>query len=503
MPRQEGPRRRRTRHDGLGHDIRLVDTPESANVPLQVQVYRQLRAHALSGALKPGARLPSARTLARDLRVSRNTVEAAFAQLQSEGFITRKVGAGTVVALSAKDAAPFARVARDAKATGATSPAAALSRRGRLITDVGVAEMETERPTGPGPTEVRGFPSRAWNTALSRRARNGGLATLQSADPFGNRELREAIADQVRLTRGVQCTAGQVVVMNSAQQAIDLAGRLLLDPGQGAAMEEPGYLSARGALLAAGAVVHPVPVDGDGLVVERLATHRDVRLVYVTPSHQYPLGMTMSLSRRLALLQWAAATGAWILEDDYDSEFRYVGRPIAALHGLDRAGRVLYIGTFNKVLFPGVRLAYLVVPPELVDSFAAGRRLTDGFSSPLMQQVLADFLTGGHFASYIRQARQHYESCRDALVSSIERDWRENVRLGPSDTGLHLVTYFTRRLNDARVVGSSFVRGLNVAALSRYYVGSRKQQGLLLSYGGSTPDSIRRAVAGLTKRVNT
>jgi GntR family transcriptional regulator/MocR family aminotransferase len=469
--------------------------------PLYAQVYHRLRDHILAGTLRPGARLPSARALAADLRVSRNTIEAAFQQLAAEGFITRRVGAGTVVAASMEEHVPFARAPRRAQPPGPARPAQQvpipLSKRGRLISDLGRAEIQADHPIGPCAADLIGFPTRLWYRLLARRARQGGAELFRAGDHYGMPPLRAAIAEHVRLTRGVRCEAEQVLVVNSTQQAIDLAARLLLDPGGTALVEEPGYPSARAAFLAAGATVRTIPVDAEGVVAEELPKGPATRLLYVTPSHQFPLGVTMTLARRLAVLGWAAESGAWVIEDDYDSEFRYQGRPIAALQGLDQAGRVLYVGTCNKVLFPGLRLAYLIVPAGLVDAFAAGRRITDGFSSPLMQSVLADFLAGGHFAAYLRQARDHYAACRDALVRSAETTWGGVVRLGPSDTGLHLLTYLPAGTHDVRLAAAAPTEGLGVAALSRYYYDRARSRGLLLSYGATTPERVRHAVVAL------
>ena len=490
---------------GAGHDVRVLRSAESLATPLHVQVYRQLRDNIMAGALKPGARLPSARTLASDLRVSRNTVDAAFAQLRAEGLIVRRVGAGTVVASAISHVAPFIgrRVPRALEAVSVKPSRPplrgdVLSDRGRLIATLGAAEIEEDRYASEAVTHVRGFPASTWTRLLSERVRTGGVAMLQSSDPFGTSELREAIADQARLTRGVNCTAAQVIVVNSTQQAIDLAARLLLDDGSVAALEDPGYASARAALLAAGATVLPVPVDDGGMMVDALEREHHVRLAYVSPSHQFPLGVTMSLARRQALLAWARESDAWIIEDDYDSEFRYADRPMLSLQGMDRDGRVLYIGTFNKVMFPGLRLAYLIVPEALVAAFGAARRISDGFSSPLLQSALADFLTRGHFAAYVRAARNHYEANRDVLLASIAREWGGAVTLGPSETGLHVVAHLDESCDDRAIARGAAMQGLWIAALSRYCHGGSVRRGLLLSYGAATPEQVAADVATLT-----
>jgi GntR family transcriptional regulator/MocR family aminotransferase len=335
-----------------------------------------------------------------------------------------------------------------------------------------------------------------WNRLLARRMRRAGNAALLPSPSGGVPELRHAIAEYLRLARGVRCDAGQVIVLNSTQQAVDLVARLLLDPAMTAVMEEPGYASARATLRAAGVDVGGIDVDGEGLIADTLP--KGPRLLYVTPSHQYPLGVTMSLRRRLAVLRWATETGAWILEDDYDSEFRYEGRPLSALQGLDRAGRTLYAGTFNKVLFPGLRVAYLVLPPSLVDAFASGRRLLDGFTQPMLQLVLADFISGGYLTTHLRLAREHYRARRDAVLASVAASWGDRVRLGPSDTGLHVVAHLPAGADDQRIARAAPAGAMGVVPLSHYYLrGRAKGVGLLLSFGAVDPAGIRRTVEAL------
>ena len=478
--------------------ILLLREPGSDGVPLHARVYRTLRSHILGGRLGPGARLPSARGLASDLGVSRNTVETAFLQLSAEGYIVRRTGSGTYVADTLPEVVPF----RPRRTVDMAGGPPALSGRGRRMAELGTTEIERDAQTGPCASDVDAFPAATWNRILARQARRAGREALLPADSAGVPELRRAIAEHLALTRGVRAEPEQVVVVNGTQQAVDLVARLLLDPGATAAMEEPGYPSAWAALVAAGARVRSLPVDGDGLRTDRLVVRHPPALVYVTPSHQYPLGVTMSLARRLGLLSWAAAARAWIVEDDYDSEFHYEGRPLAALQGLDAAGRTIYIGTFNKVLFPGIRLAYLVVPPNLADAFAAGRRLLDGFSPPLTQLALAEFLARGHFAAHLRQARAVYSARRDALLRQVARAWGEAVRLGPSATGLHLVALLPGGSDDRRIARAAPVGGMAVAPLSEYYRTGRRRPGLLLSFGGATPERIRQTVDALAPLVS-
>ncbi|MFL5581564.1 MAG: PLP-dependent aminotransferase family protein, partial [Gemmatimonadaceae bacterium] len=298
----------------------------------------------------------------------------------------------------------------------------------------------------------------------------------------------------------VRCEWRQVVVLTSTQQAMDLVARLALDPGDAAWIEDPGYLGARAALRAAGAHAVPVPVDGEGLDVsagEALAPR--ARLAYVTPSHQYPLGATLSLARRLQLLNWAGRAGAWILEDDYDSEFRFAGRPLAAVQGLDTEGRVLYAGTFNKVMFPSLRLAYLVVPPALVDAFVAARALSDGCPPALTQAALADFIEQGHFAAHVRRMRAIYQERRDALRESAERHLAGRLTVEATDTGMHAVGWLAPDANDVAVSNRAATLDLDVPPLSKYYLGPTRRPGLLLSYAVAAPGAIRRGVRRLAE----
>ncbi len=497
---------------GSSPEIRIVTGDPGGEAPLHTRIYRQLREHILSGALGPGARLPSARALASDLDVSRNTVESAFGQLVAEGFIVRRVGAGSEVAGSLGEVAPFARYRRAAgsRRRVEASPARAprhpwllprLSARGALISQLGEIELQGDAICGPCATDIAGFPLPTWNRILSRRARAGGLALLGPAPPAGLPELRRQIAAYASLSRGLRCEPEQVLVVSSTQQAVDLAARVLLDPGDLALVEEPGYPSARAALRAAGARLQLVPVDRDGLQVSALPVQPGRRLLYLTPSHQFPLGVTLTLARRLALLRWAGETGAYLLEDDYDSEFRYDGRPLAALHGLDTEERVLYVGTYNKVLFPGLRLAYLILPRALVGPFTAARRLTDGGSSPLAQAALAELLSSGHFAAYLRKAREEYAWKRDRLVEHIARAWGDAVTLGPSSAGLHLVAHLPDGTDDLALAREVADSGLGVSALSRYYDGPSSSPGLLISYGAPSTTALAAGVDRLTPLV--
>ncbi len=476
--------------------------PEAAEGPLYLRVYRRVRGAILDGSLAPGARLPSTRTLSAELGVSRNTVELAFAQLDTEGFLVRRVGAGSFVA-DVRPARPEPRPARPAPAPAVTSaarvPAPELSERGRTLAGAAEgAESVVTQAFAPCLPELDVFPHAAWHRLLARRSRRSGRALLAEVDPAGYRPLREAVAAHLGTSRGVRCDWRQVVVLGSTQQALDLAARLVLDPGDAAWIEEPGYLGARAALRNAGARLVPVPVDDQGIdVAAGEGLEPAARLAYVTPSHQYPLGATLSLARRLALLGWAARAGAWIFEDDYDSELRYTGRPLAAVQGLDPAGRVIYAGTFNKALFPSLRLAYVVVPDALVGAFASACTQTDGCPPALMQAVLADFIADGHFGAHLRRMRSVYAERRMTLMDAVEMEIGPRVRLGPADTGLHVAVWLPAGADDRRASKAAAARGLSLPPLSQYLLRAPSGPGLLLSYATIPSEAIRRGVRTL------
>jgi GntR family transcriptional regulator/MocR family aminotransferase len=481
----------------------LRDSLEGPSAPLHRQVYARLRASILDGAFAPGDRLPSTRTLASDLGMSRITVESAFSQLGAEGYLVRRVGAGSYVAdvLPAPLADARRAPSRPAPATRSVSRmrgSSALSSRGRTIASAALdAEPVGTRPFQPCMPALDAFPQATWARLLARRARQGG-GLLAYGEQAGYRPLREAVATYLNTSRGVRCTWEQVIILSGAQQGIDLSARLLLDPGDDVWHEEPGYLGARGAFLTAGARIVPVRVDADGLDVDAgIAASPAARLAYVTPSHQFPVGHTMSLARRLALLAWAERAGSWIIEDDYDSEFRYVGRPIAATQGLDASGRVIYIGTFNKVMFPSLRLAYLVAPADLVDGFVAARALGDGHPPVLAQAALTDFIEHGHFGAHVRQMRALYHERRDVLVEALTARLGTGLKLGPVDAGMHLTAMHPAMRDDAAIVEAADAAGLAIDRLSRHYLGRRAPRGLLLGFTASPPAVLRRAVRTL------
>lgn len=476
------------------------DGPE----PLYRQLYTGVRAAILGGRLAPGARVPSTRTIAEDLGVSRNTVLVAFDQLIAEGYLVGATGSGTRVVSELPDAMLHVR-ARPRLRRTAHARAPGISRRGTALLAmpsdasgprVGSAAFR------PGVPAVEDFPSDLWARLAGRRLRRLSRELLEHGDPQGYRPLREAIAAYLASARGVRCDAAQVVVVGGTQQALDLAARVLLDPEDVVWLENPGYLGARGAFLGGSAALIPVPIDEEGIdVAAGRRRAPGARLAYVSPSHQYPLGIVMSLGRRLALLQWARESKAWVLEDDYDSEYRYTGRPLMALQGLDTDECVIYLGTFSKTLFPALRLGYLVVPPALVDAFVAARGVGDQHSPSLEQVILSDFIAEGHYARHIRRMRELYRERQEVLLDAAERQLTGLLELRPACTGLHLLGLLDQRIDDRAVSDEAAAHGIIARPLSRYYMEGPTLRGLLLGYAAVPPDLIRSGVRTLAHAI--
>ncbi len=462
-----------------------------------------MRAAVLEGRLPPGSRLPSTRTLASDLGVSRNTVMGAFDQLLAEGYLEGKVGSGTYVADKLPEELLHAHGAAAKLAAQPRSTGTLLSHRGAVLASTPLIPPRPHRAPRafrPGPGAVDQFPARVWMRLAARRWRGSMRELLPYGESAGYRPLREAIAAYVRASRAVRCDTEQVVVIAGSQQGLDLVSRLLLDPGDRVWIEDPGYLGARGAFAGAGARLCGVPVDREGLLVETgIAREPQARMVYVTPSHQFPMGVTMSLARRLALLEWAARAGAWVVEDDYDSEFRFAGRPIASLQGLDRAGRVIYIGTFSKVLFPSMRLGYLVLPPDLVEPFASARALIDQHSPLLDQAVLADFIAEGHFSRHIRRMRALYAHRHAAFAELVAKELHGLLEVHPQDAGMHTVGWLPEGVDDAEAARAALDHGVETQPLSAYALDRLSRGGLLLGYTCTGTREMREGVKRLAQ----
>jgi GntR family transcriptional regulator/MocR family aminotransferase len=428
-------------------------------------------------------------------------VLTAFEQLLHEGYFEGRVGSGTYVASSILDPAAAAgssrRPASSASSLARKPPAA---RAGR-----GVESLHQPGDSGAFRVSLPAldhFPSKTWARLVSRHARRMPVESMAYGDPAGHLPLRRAIADYLRTARAVACDASQILIVSGSQMALQLCARVLLKPGDAFCFEDPGYPGARNALAATGAVARTVPVDDEGLVVRSMGAGKQAaRLAYVTPSHQYPLGVSMNVTRRLALLEWARRHHSWIVEDDYDSEYRFASRPLGALQGMDQASRVIYIGTFSKVLFPALRIGYVVAPAALVDDFIEQRRTLDLFSATLYQLALTDFLREGHFARHIRRMRAIYLKRRDALVEGIRRRLGDTLTVVNADAGMHLTAWLPAHIDDREVVRCAARRGISAIALSTCYAGKAARPGLVLGFGGTPEDAAGDAVDVLAEAI--
>jgi GntR family transcriptional regulator / MocR family aminotransferase len=485
----------------------FVNLDGANGTPLYRQLYDELRTAILAGQLRAGTRLPSTRELAAELRVSRNTVLNAFEQLLAEGYVEGQVGSGTYVSRALPDELLHARAAQARRAPQPVRKGRTLARRATPFAQESInlsRNPKHTRPFRPGTPALDAFPNTLWARLLARRWRRPPPDLLGYTEAAGYLPLREAIASYLGAARAVRCEAAQVIVVAGSQQALDLVARLLLDEGDAVWLEEPGYLGARAAFKSAGARIVPLPLDDEGLDVKTGAQLApEARLVYVTPSHQYPLGVTMALARRLALLEWANRAGAWVLEDDYDSEYRYSGRPLAALQGLDAEGRVIYLGTFSKVLFPALRLGYMVVPPDLIAPFTNARGLASRFSPTIEQAVLADFINEGHFARHIRRMRALYAERQAVLLAAARRELAGLLELRPDPAGIHLVGRLPAHVDDVAVSRAAAAHGVDVQPLSAFCLKRGPHNGLVLGYAGYDEQQIRTGVRQLAVAIRS
>jgi GntR family transcriptional regulator/MocR family aminotransferase len=444
------------------------------------EIYRQLRRAILDGRLPPGGRLPPTRELARRLSVSRTTVAVAYDRLVGEGFLTARVGAGTYVS---DGLAGVARRAR--RAGGALRP--------RPVWDSVepfVFEREAEFDFRPGIPDARLFPYQTWRRLLARELNPAAVGAGHYADPAGHLGLRRAIARHLGVARGVQATAEEVVVTNGTQQAVDIVARVLLAPGDRVAVEDPCYGPPRQLLQTLGARVTGVPVDDQGLVVDAIPP--GTRLVCVTPSHQFPLGMAMSLPRRMALLAWAQRHHAAIVEDDYDSEFRYGDRPIEPLQTLDASGRVIYVGSFSKTMLATLRLGFVVAPASLRDALRAAKRLSDWHTALPPQAALARFIEQGFFARHLRKMRAVYQARHQRIADTLAHRFARHLEVVPSAAGLHLTAVARTASSEEldTVLRRASAAGVELQSLSMYGVAAPAPPGLVLGYGANPTDRV-------------
>jgi GntR family transcriptional regulator/MocR family aminotransferase len=450
-----------------------TDAQDQSGTPAAYRrLYHGIRSAILDGRLHPGERLPASRDLAKSLGISRNTVVTSFDLLTSEGYLETRVGAGSFVARSLPDREMETVKSTQASADNAESRPLNLSHAAQrmLAYQRRFARFRVARPFNPATPDLDGFPFDLWGRLLRRSWRAPDIDLTIPDDPLGLPILRGEIAQWLRQSRGVNCHADQVMIVSGAQQALDLIARALVDPGDVIATEDPGYEGIRGVLAASGAVVQPVAVDQDGLEIDGLSqTPSPARIIVTTPSRNYPLGTTLSLARRIQLLQWAKDNDAWIVEDDYDSDYRYDGPPLSSLQGLDTDHRVIYVGTFSRVMFPGIRLGYLVLPPALIEAFRGMRGFADGVPAPTAQAALGAFFAEGHFGSHVRKMRQRYGERRAHLSNLITEMAADTLSVMPSDGGLHLCARLTAGHEDILVQENMVKAGLDCRALSSYY----------------------------------
>ncbi len=463
--------------------------------PMQIAISEALRSAMQDGRLRPGARLPSSRDLARQLRVARGTVVLSYERLRAEGYLKGARGAGTMVVESLPERwfAPSSPRATTVK----TERSITLSKRGERLSrsPFTIGLLPPPRPFRPHAPAVDAFPGALWGRLIARHSRDARPDRLREADPRGYRPLREAVAEHLRVYRGVVGSADQVVIGAGTMQILSLLASLLLKEGDAVWMEDPGFFGATRVLRSLGAQLVPVPVDHAGIDVEAgIAAAPDARMAYVTPARQTPLGATLTLERRVRLLEWARQSGAWIFEDDYDSEFRYEGRPLPALQGLDQHGVLLYTGTFTKTMFPGIRLAFAVLPDALVDPFASALSLQLRHLPLLPQLALTDFITEGHFGRHLRRMRVLYAERREALLSALQSGLAEPIEIVGSSAGLEVVARLPPGVNDRAVTKIALGLGVEMAPLSRYALRPLRRGGLVLGFAAVSAARSRRAV---------
>ncbi len=477
------------------------------------QFYEALRNAILSGQLSRGHRLPSTRSFATDLGVSRMTVVNAFDQLTAEGYLNGSVGRGTYVSEhlpEERQLVKFRPPKYDPLTPTEELPRKLFSNRGRDFEKAYPDDSDfpvDAKPFRAGVPALDEFPIDVWSRLCRRRWKQVSESDLTYGDPAGYLPLRKAIAGYVRAFRGVRCDESQVMIVSGTQQAVDVVARIATDPGDRVLFEDPGYRRARAGFKAAGARIVPVPVDDNGMIVEQAVDKfSNARIAYVTPSHQFPMGVTLSIERRMQLVEWAEKTGGLIFEDDYDSEYRYAQRPIPALQGLDRAGRTIYVGSFSKVIFPSLSIGYAIVPPGMVDLFRKAMSLVGRPASTVDQQILADFIEQGNFARHLRRMRTIHEQRRTTLVESIEQNLGLLLRIVGSDAGLHCTALWRDNRADEPIVERAGKNGIVLKAVSRFFYTNsspRLRNGLIFGFASATPGQIKSGIRRLTALIET
>jgi GntR family transcriptional regulator / MocR family aminotransferase len=470
--------------------------------PLHKQIYDGFLSAIVGGNIRPGQRVPSSRTLGIELGISRIPVLNAYAQLLAEGYFESRKGAGTFVSKSLPESLTICEEKTLPIVQEGSGPRP-IARRALLLTKFarppwvgGWGAFSVHQPA------FDRFPFPIWSNLITRHSKAPSLRAIHNTDPRGSESCREVICNYLRTARAVRCDPSQVMVVAGSQQALEISARVLLGNATAVWIEEPGYRLARSVFAGAGCRLVPVPVDEDGMIVSAgIKQCSKARAAYVTPSHQYPLGSTMSASRRMQLLNWAQTSGSWIIEDDYDSEYRFESMPIASLQGLDRNARVIYIGTFSKVLFPSLRLGYIVIPPDLVDHFVAVRTSMDIFPPYLHQEVITDFMREGHFARHIRRMRLLYSERRTALVENIRDQFGSCLEVHGTQAGMHLTVTLPRGMSDHEIATKAARKGLWLWPLSPSYLSEAPRQGFILGFGNTAVEDMPHAVSQLRAEV--
>lgn len=476
--------------------LQSIDIDRASSRTISAQLALALRNLILTGSLKAGERLPASRTLANDLGIARTTVIETFEQLASEGLIESRVGAGTFISQALNAERPIAPERPDRPDYVA---------RGRVARSMATAARRfvPRLPHAPRAFTTAmpafdAFPLAQWSRLAAKHWRGPRHTALGYGDPQGYRPLRQAIASHLRANRGIACSWEQVFIVAGAQQAFQLIGSTLIDPGDVVWFENPGAIGARNSLIFSGAELVPVPVDDSGMVVEKgLTASPQFRLAFVTPAHQQPLGAKMSLERRFALLQAAEAARAWIIEDDYDGEFCFAGRPLPTLKGIDATGRVIYVGTFSKSLFPALRLGFFLAPPSLVETFETALAACLPGAPTSSQAVVSDFIDEGLFATHIRRMRKLYTERHEVLVEAARARLSEWLDVVPTNAGLHTVAFLRAGLIGAEVAAAAAERGLTVVPISRFCIEPIAAEGLVLGFSGIAPAQIKAGIATL------
>ncbi len=476
--------------------LTLTLPPRRQGEPAYRWLCGALRVEILEGRLRAGARMPATRELARRYGLARGTIVMAFEELKAQGYVTSRSGSGTYVNQSLPDTLFETRAQPRGEPAAAPRAPRRLSLFGKGVALLAGPDGGPARAFRANQPALDLFPTALWAQIASRRLRRASASLLQGCEAMGYLPLREAVAEYVQTSRGARCTAGQVAIVAGVQDALDLVARVLLDRGDRVCMENPGYSGAAGVFAAYGATISSVRLDDEGMVVPGDEL-RDAKLAYVTPAHQFPVGIAMSLPRRLALLAWAHSCGALIFEDDYDGEYRYRGSPIPALQGLDRHGLVLFVGSFSKVLFPSLRLGYLVLPPDLVDCFAATISVTHRHAAVPEQAVLCDFIAEGHFGRHLRRMREIYAERLEVLLACARETLGGMLEISGVEAGLQTAGWLRGGLRAAAVTQAAALRYVEVVPLDRYTRGRTRGEALQLGFAAIEPREIRRGARDL------